>query len=144
MPELEAELGFSYASDSRGSCPFIPVSGGTAGRVPQLPTTLPTLDELIGRPDLEGQDPIDHLLELTGQSEGDHVYTLHAELEGGAYAEPFERLLRMWRARGVQLTDLASYAATLDFSKLPRYAMEEGSVAGRSGTLAAQARTASP
>jgi peptidoglycan/xylan/chitin deacetylase (PgdA/CDA1 family) len=143
VPELEAELGFSYASDARGTCPFIPVIEGKVARVPQLPTTLPTLDELIGRPDLEAQDPIDHLLELTRQSAGDHVYTLHAELEGGAYAEAFERLLRTWRSRGVQLTDLAAYAATLDFTKLPRYAMEEGSVAGRSGTLAAQARTAS-
>jgi undecaprenyl phosphate-alpha-L-ara4FN deformylase len=143
VPELEAELGFTYASDARGTCPFVPVSEGKVARVPQLPTTLPTLDELIGRRDLEGQDPIDHLLELTQRSDRDHVYTLHAELEGGAYAEAFERLLRGWQSRGVELTDLASYAATLDFKSLPRYAMEEGSVAGRSGTLAAQARTAS-
>ena len=142
LPELEAELGFAYASDARGTCPFTPVSEGRVARVPQLPTTLPTLDELIGRPDLQGQDPIDHLLELTGGADRDHVYTLHAELEGGAYAEAFERLLRTWRSRGMLLTDLASYAATLDFKTLPRYAMEAGSVAGRSGTLAAQARTA--
>lgn len=33
--------------------------------VPQLPTTLPTLDELIGREDLQHVDPVDHLLALT-------------------------------------------------------------------------------
>src|SRR2546426_4958397 len=33
--------------------------------VPQLPTTLPTLDELIGRTDLRGVDPVDHLLAVT-------------------------------------------------------------------------------
>jgi peptidoglycan/xylan/chitin deacetylase (PgdA/CDA1 family) len=142
VPELERQLGFEYASDARGASPFVPVLEGKAIGVPQLPTTLPTLDELIGRPDLGGQDPIDHLLELTRESDRDHVYTLHAELEGGAYAEPFERLLRTWHSRGVRLTDLASYAATLDLKGLPRHAIEEGSVEGRSGTLASQARTA--
>jgi len=144
VPELQRQLGFEYASDSRGVTPFLPVVDGTPIEVPQLPTTLPTLDELIGRPDLGGQDPIDHLLQLTRDSDRDHVYTLHAELEGGAYAEAFERLLRTWRSRGVQLVDLASYAASLDFSGLPRHALEEGTVAGRSGMLATQARTASP
>jgi undecaprenyl phosphate-alpha-L-ara4FN deformylase len=143
LPELQRQLGFEYASDSRGLSPFMPVVDGKVVEVPQLPTTLPTLDELIGRPDLHGQDPIDHLLQLTGPSGRDHVYTLHAELEGGAYAAGFERLLRTWRSRGAQLVDLASYAATLDFKSLPRYAMEDGAVEGRSGTLASQARTAS-
>ncbi len=45
---LEEQLGFSYASDTRGEAPFMPMISGRRGRVPQLPTTLPTLDELIG------------------------------------------------------------------------------------------------
>ncbi len=142
VPGLERQLGFEYASDARGAFPFVPVVDGQPVDVPQLPTTLPTLDELIGRPDLAGQDPVDHLLELTSRApDRDQVYTLHAELEGGLYLEAFERLLRTWNARGVQLTDLASYAATLDFSKLPHCEIEAGSVAGRAGTLASQARS---
>ena len=140
VPALEQELGFRYASDTRGVCPFVPVIKGAEVGVPQLPTTLPTLDELIGRPDLEGVDPVDHLLELTAKDAGrDQVFTLHAELEGGAYLGSFERLLRTWRARGVQLTDLATYAGTLDVKKLPRCTIVEGSVPGRSGVLALQA-----
>jgi hypothetical protein len=108
--------------------------------VPQLPTTLPTLDELIGRTDLGGLDPVDHLLASTAQEpDKDQVFTLHAELEGGAYLESFERLLRTWRARGVHLTDLATYAGTLDVKKLPRCKIVEGCVPGRSGVLASQA-----
>ncbi len=145
VPELERQLGFEYASDARGAFPFVPLVAGVSVDVPQLPTTLPTLDELIGRADLTGQDPIDHLLDLTSRApDRDHVYTLHAELEGGAYLEGFERLLRRWSAQGVELTDLASYAARLDFTKLPRCEMEEGSVAGRAGTVAFQARTGLP
>jgi undecaprenyl phosphate-alpha-L-ara4FN deformylase len=139
VPGLEQQLGFQYASDGRGTGPFVPVAGGVVVNVPQMPTTLPTLDELIGRTDLHGVDPIDHLLSLTeGQAARDHVYTLHAELEGNTYLDAFERLLRGWRARGVDLIDMAAYAATLRLADLPRCEMVEGTVAGRSGMLACQ------
>jgi peptidoglycan/xylan/chitin deacetylase (PgdA/CDA1 family) len=139
VPQLELELGFQYASDGRGTGPFVPVANGVAVNVPQMPTTLPTLDELIGRPDLEGVDPIDHLFSLTDGHPGrDHVYTLHAELEGNTYLEAFERLIRGWRDRGADLIDLAAYVATLSIAGLPRCEMVEGAVAGRSGTLACQ------
>jgi undecaprenyl phosphate-alpha-L-ara4FN deformylase len=141
VPTLEWELGFRYASDTRGVGPFVPVVDGSEVAVPQLPTTLPTLDELIGRPDLDGVDPVDHLLALTeADAERDHVFTLHAELEGGAFLESFERLLRTWRARGVKLIDLATYAGTLDVIKLPRCKIVAGTVPGRSGVLASQAQ----
>ena len=134
VPALEKGLGFRYASDTRGSAPFLPPGG-----IPQLPTTLPTLDELIGRPDLKGEEPVDHLLRLTAAvAARDQVFTLHAELEGGAYLGAFERLLRAWQQRGVELTDLASYAARLHLKSLPPGTILEGSVAGRSGTLAVQ------
>ena len=141
VPDLEEELGFRYASDTRGTGPFLPLIGARAAAVPQLPTTLPTLDELIGRGDLAGVDPVEHLLALTAAAPGsDHVFTLHAELEGGAYREAFERLLRTWKERGVHLTDLATYAARLDPAALPRCSILEGPVPGRSGTLALQSQ----
>ena len=137
VPGLERELGFRFASDARGASPFVPVVGGMEVAVPQLPTTLPTLDELIGREDLAGADPVEHLLAAT-EPGADQVFTLHAELEGGAYLEGFERLLRAWRSRGFTLSDLGSYARTLDVSRLPRCEIVSGTVAGRSGTLAVQ------
>jgi peptidoglycan/xylan/chitin deacetylase (PgdA/CDA1 family) len=140
VPALEREFGFRYASDTRGSAPFRPrEADGTVG-VPQLPTTLPTLDELIGRPDLQGEDPVDHLLRVVAAAPGrDQVFTLHAELEGGAYLAAFERLLREWQRRGNELTDLASYAGRLHLESLPAGRILEGEVAGRSGQLAVQA-----
>ena len=141
VPGLERELGFRYASDARGVGPFIPVVAGREVAVPQLPTTLPTLDELIGREDLGAVDPVEHLLALTREG-GDQVFTLHAELEGGAYLDGFERLLRAWRSRGFELTDLGTYARTLDVTRLPRCQIVSGTVEGRSGTLAVQGRIA--
>jgi undecaprenyl phosphate-alpha-L-ara4FN deformylase len=137
VPGLERELGFRYASDTRGTCPFVPMVGGREVAVPQLPTTLPTLDELIGREDLGGMDPVNHLLALTRDGR-DQVFTLHAELEGGAYLEGFQRLLAAWRARGFDLADLGTYARGLDHSRLPRCEIVSGMVAGRSGSLAVQ------
>ncbi|HEY3786827.1 MAG TPA: polysaccharide deacetylase family protein [Steroidobacteraceae bacterium] len=139
VPELERQLGFRYASDARGVGPFMPVVNGVPAGIPQFPTTLPTLDELVGRTDLVESDPIAHLFALTGDLvECDHVYTLHAELEGGLYLGAFERLLRGWRKRALQLTDLASYAASVDPARLPRCELISGSVSGRAGRLAYQ------
>jgi undecaprenyl phosphate-alpha-L-ara4FN deformylase len=141
VPALEQALGFRYASDTRGAGPFLPALDHAAGTVPQLPTTLPTLDELIGRPDLHGTDPVDHLLALTAAGAGgDHVFTLHAELEGGRYLASLERLLREWQQRGTHLTDLAGYVATLDVHGLPHCSIVAGTVEGRSGTLALQSQ----
>jgi undecaprenyl phosphate-alpha-L-ara4FN deformylase len=141
LPALQQELGFRYASDTRGRGPFLPLLDHVAGAVPQLPTTLPTLDELIGRADLQGADPVDHLLSLTAAGASrEHVFTLHAELEGGKYLDSFERLLRAWQERGVQLTDLANYVATLDVRGLPHCGIVAGTVEGRSGTLALQSQ----
>jgi undecaprenyl phosphate-alpha-L-ara4FN deformylase len=138
VPALQQQLGFRYASDTRGTCPFLPLLDPGVGAVPQLPTTLPTLDELIGRTDLLAADPVDHLLAATAEPGGrDEVFTLHAELEGGAYLGAFERLLRAWRQRDRRLTDLASYAAQLT-GNLPHCRIVSGMVAGRSGTLAVQ------
>jgi len=141
VPALQQELGFRYASDTRGTGPFLPVLDHGTAAVPQLPTTLPTLDELIGRPELQGADPVDHLLAVTGRAPSrEHVFTLHAELEGGRYLGSFERLLRAWQERSVQLTDLATYVSTLDVPSLPHCSIVAGSVEGRSGTLALQSQ----
>lgn len=134
---LQAEqLGYAICSDTRGGAPFRPSVAGRALRSLQLPTTLPTLDELMGAPDLVGNDPVAHLLELTKVPGGDHVYTLHAELEGRRLAPWFERLLGGWRDQGYELVSLGGLAACLDLDALPVRPVQTGAVAGRSGTLA--------
>lgn len=130
-------FGFEYASDTRGGSPFFPKVGGIIVDCLQLPTTLPTLDELIGRPDLGSEHPVDHLLALTANgARRDHVYTLHAELEGQRLAPWFERLLGGWRNQGYELTSLAALAAGIDRRSVPIREVHYGSIPGRSGPLA--------
>lgn len=136
---LEAELGFAFASDTRGSCPYLPVDGGgTVLGPPQLPTTLPTLDELIGLDGCTPGNAHERLLGLTGETGPDQVFTLHAELEGMKLLPVFERLLRGWRAQHHTLISLGRMFAELDCTALPRCRAMAGAVPGRSGSLAVQ------
>ena len=121
---------FDYASDTRGTHPFQPVWNGADLGCPQVPTTLPTLDELIGLT----PDPVARLLSLTGK--GDHVFTAHAELEGGKLAAEFERLLAGWKKQGYELVPTRD----IPRDRLPRHEVVFGDVPGRSGTLALQGK----
>ena len=137
---LEDGLALDYASDTRGERPFLPVRGAIHATCPQLPTTLPTLDELVGVDGLDVAGAIDRILDLTATAPaaGMHVYTLHAELEGQRYLEPFLRLIDTWRSRGARLTTLATLRRQLDPKQLPRHRVVDGELPGRSGRLALQ------
>jgi undecaprenyl phosphate-alpha-L-ara4FN deformylase len=137
---LEDELGLDYASDTRGTSPFVPVMGGYRARCPQLPTTLPTLDELVGLDGLDLRGAVDRVLDLSARApaSGAHVYTLHAELEGQRFLDEFMRLIDTWRARGERLVTLAELRRRLDAGRLPAHDVVFGEVPGRSGVLALQ------
>jgi peptidoglycan/xylan/chitin deacetylase (PgdA/CDA1 family) len=65
---LTQRLGYRWASDCRGTHPFVPVWNGEIVACPQLPTTLPTLDELIGMDDITADNVHLHLLQLTAKT----------------------------------------------------------------------------
>jgi len=136
---LTQRLAFSYASDTRGRHPFMPVTNGELILCPQLPTTLPTLDELIGMDGISPDNVHEHLLRLTrDHPPHGHVYTLHAELEGMKLLPVFERLLDGWKEQGYALTSTQNMFDGLDISRLPRHEVIRGEIAGRSGTLMLQ------
>jgi len=136
---LTQRLGFEYCSDGRGTSPHLPVWHGELIRCPQLPTTLPTLDELIGREAITEENVAAHMLELTKERRATgQVFTLHAELEGMNLAPAFERLVVGWKAQGWTLVSTRTLLATLQPLALPRCEVGPGRVEGRSGTLLAQ------
>lgn len=135
---LTQRLGYRWASDCRGKHPFIPVWNAEIMLCPQLPTTLPTLDELIGVGDLTVDNVHQHLLHLTATQPQNHVFTLHAELEGMKFGDTLERLLTGWREQGYELVSLGRMRDALDLTRLPRHEMIRGEVPGRSGTLMLQ------
>ncbi len=136
---MTQRLGFDYASDGRGTHPFMPVWNAEIVHCPQLPTTLPTLDELIGLDGITEDNVHAHLLELTRNPPATgHVFTLHAEMEGMKLAPAFDRLLAGWKAQGYDLVSLRSMRDALDIARLPRHELAMGEIAGRSGTLLVQ------
>lgn len=137
----ERELGFGMASDTRGTHPFVPVSAnGAALGPPQFPTTLPTLDELIGINGVTVENVHLQLLALTEHTERDQVFTLHAELEGMKLRPTLVRLLVGWRTQGHELVSLASLQKGHPSSSLPGHRIAFGAIPGRSGLVAVQGR----
>jgi undecaprenyl phosphate-alpha-L-ara4FN deformylase len=130
-------FGFDYCSDTRGAHPFMPVCNAEIVACPQLPTTLPTLDELIGLDGVSESTVADALLERTRDPQ-DHVFTLHAELEGMKLAPAFERLLEGWKEQGYRLVALRDLHAGLEPAALPLHAVGNGEIPGRSGVLSLQ------
>lgn len=121
---LTQRLDFDYASDTRGTQPFIPIIDGEIIATPQLPTTLPTLDEIIdNKAGITTDNVVEHMLRLTEMpppSVTGHVYTLRPEIEGNHYAAIFEQLLAGWKAQGYALVSLREYHAGISLKTLPR------------------------
>ena len=131
---MTQRLGFSYASDSRGTHPFIPVIDGEIVACPQIPTTLPTLDETLAlEPDLTPAQAVERILQRATDIEGDHVFTLRSEIEGMKLQSAFAQLLEGWKAQGVRLVALCDLRAGLDLGKLPRHSVHLAEIPGRSG-----------
>lgn len=143
--ELESAARLRWASDARGTSPFRPRVRGRVLACPQLPTTLPTMDELIGRENVTAANVGARLIEEIERSPAPlHVFTLHAELEGGPLLDQFEQALDGWRAAGAECCSVGAAAARLRVADLPVAPVAQGTVAGRAGRLAIQGPTAPP
>ena len=136
---LTQRLGFGFASDTRGSHPFVPVWNAEVVLCPQLPTTLPTLDELLLQEDCNLDNVHERLLALTAEppSTG-HVFTLRAELEGQKLLPVLGRLLQGWQAQGYALVSLGGLFESIDASRLPRHELLRGELPGCRGSLMLQ------
>ncbi|HYW77817.1 MAG TPA: hypothetical protein VFA48_14555, partial [Gammaproteobacteria bacterium] len=135
--ELEADSGLRWASDTRGSEPFRPLLGERVLDCPQVPSTLPTMDEMIGLDGVTTDNVGARLVELVAGNPKDlHVFTLHAELEGGPLLGQFEQAMKGWRAQGAELCSVGEAVADLDIQALPVATVERGTIPGRAGLLA--------
>ena len=137
--QVLAAENFLYASDTRGVTPYFPRFGETVSKVLEIPTTLPTLDEVLG---LNGCGPRDFaglvLSRLT--PERPQVLTIHAELEGGPFLDDFARLLARGRQQGVEFFRLEDWARELLQApvKLPVAPVSSRRLPGRAGAVSCQ------
>ncbi len=132
--------GVSYLSAGRGATPYFPQAGGRRFEVLEIPTTLPSADELLG--DGVGPDDLPGLWSELFIEDGLNVLTVHAEMEGRTLAEPFRRLLADLEGRGARFVRLGDVAARILARPegVPVCVLEWGRVTGRSAPVAVQGR----
>lgn len=137
------ECGLLYGSDTRGQSPFFPHANGKSFNTLQVPTTLPTLDELLGRPEYPEVKLPDHYSSLL-QLRAPNVWTLHAEIEGQSKSRLFNRILDKLIEAGVQFKEMRAVACDAFSVRegLAAHAIEEDAMDGRSGMVARQGRVA--
>lgn len=133
------DAGFVYASDTRGTTPFFPKIKTKVFKTLQIPTTLPTLDELLGRPEYPLEFLHDHYINLIEKNEF-NVLTIHAELEGMLYLEWFEKFLLKILQNNITITPLKNIASKCLENKrnIPICDLVQDEIDGRSGKVACQ------
>jgi undecaprenyl phosphate-alpha-L-ara4FN deformylase len=134
--EIQDAMNLDFCSDSRGVAPFFPVMAGRRFRTIQIPTTWPTMDELLGEGGITVENINNHYLTLLKPDL--NVHTIHAELEGGSALSPlFTDLLTRLTALGVRFITLAEAAE--EFGRnAPEKTLTMGEIPGRAGKVAIQ------
>jgi len=134
--QAEMKTGLRYGSDCRGSHIFRPIVDGKPSDIPQIPVTLPTYDEVIGRDGLSDRNYNEYLLSLLTEDRF-NVLTIHAEVEGMSKSRLFKEFLDRARDRDITFLPLGSLLSD-DLSSIPTGMMEKGTIPGREGWVAVQ------
>lgn len=134
--EIQDSMLLSFCSDCRGRFPFYPVVEGRRFGTLQVPTTLPTLDELLGGGIVTEREAVARLLSLVGP--GLNVHTVQAEIEGGRYAPLFATLLDQLTGIGSCFVTLGEAAEEVKRRKAPHCRLTMDEIPGRPGQVAVQ------
>jgi len=133
--EIQDAMNLDFCSDSRGRAPFYPVMEGRRFRTLQIPSTWPTMDELLGENGITADTINDYYMGILRP--GLNVHTIHAELEGMALAPRFIDLLERLAAAGCRFITLAEAAEEYG-RNAPDSPLAMGELPGRAGDVAIQ------
>jgi undecaprenyl phosphate-alpha-L-ara4FN deformylase len=123
---------FKYNSDCRGDSLFRPVVDGQTC-APQVPVTLPTYDEVIGRNGINDANYNEYILSLL-RPDRLNVLTIHAEVEGIARTTLFEEFLTQAKTQNIKLLPL-NQLLPADHASIPLGKIEQKAIAGREGRV---------
>ena len=135
----KARFPFRYNSDCRGTGIFLPQVGGRVCGQPQVPVTLPTYDEAVGR---EGVSDLNYNDWLLAKINPDrlNVLTIHAEVEGVARQDMFVDFLAKLRRRGASFVPLGALLPAGGVRDVGT--VVKARIAGREGWVAVQGEAA--
>ena len=132
------EMGLNYRSDTRGREPFRCLVDGRVLATPEIPSTTPTLDEVLGRADLSGTPALLRFYLDQFKPDQLNVHTIHAETEGMGQLENFTALVRALKERGARFVRMDTVASGLNPVELPVCPVVRTEMPGRAGWVAAQ------
>ena len=129
------KLKLLYHSDTRGTHPYCVSPFKTL----EIPTTLPTWDEVLGSDGIDAQSLVDETWNLL-KVDRLNVWTIHAELEGMSYFPPFDEFVERAVREGMKWVFLPDVARKLleNPHEIPYDAVEQGVLPGRAGTVTCQ------
>ena len=131
-------MNVDYRSDTRGRAPYRCVVEGRTLSTIEIPTTMPTLDEVMGRGDLRDRAAILEFYLAQFKSDRLNVHTVHAETEGMGEIESFTALVRALKERGAVFVQLREIASRLKAAELPACEVIRTTLPGRAGWISAQ------
>ncbi|MDD5699434.1 MAG: polysaccharide deacetylase family protein [Victivallaceae bacterium] len=126
---------FIYNSDCRGEFIFRPVVDGRALAQLQVPVTMPTYDEILGRNGITDANYNDFMLAQLKPGKL-NVLTVHAEAEGGKCLGMFEQYIIRALEAGWRLIPLGELAAAA--GEVPEGRIVQEAFPGREGWLGVQ------
>ena len=137
--KLEEKQGFLFASDTRGKYPFYPVLQNVRSGCPQIPVTLPTIDEML----LEDGVTVENVHEyLYAESRrvlpAGHVFMFRTDPESLEYLPIVEKLLVMWKGQEGMIRPLGELFKELELETLPTHQVGWEEVPGTGRYLATQ------
>ncbi len=147
-------LNLLYHSDTRGTSPYFASPGlsapSPAGRGPvlsrgeafktlEIPTTLPTWDEMLAWDGVTRHTLVDETWKLLKKN-ALNVWTIHAEFEGSVYFPQFHEFVERAHRENVEWVFLPKVARdTLDHpERVPSATIKQGTLPGRAGTVSCQ------
>jgi undecaprenyl phosphate-alpha-L-ara4FN deformylase len=137
MLALDA-MGLEYRSDTRGIAPYRCFVEGRVLATPEIPTTLPTLDEVMGRRELSDDNAVRDFYLGLSKPDALNVHTIHAETEGMSQLENFTALIRALKERGASFVQLREVAWRLNRAELPACEVIRTTLPGRAGWISSQ------
>ncbi len=138
--ELEDERELLYGNDCRGTWPFFPSIGDRTFRTLQVPTTLPTWDEVLGSPGLDDSSLLAFYRSSVREGIA-QVHRIHAEIEGISHLPLFVSLVEGWKKDGVRFVrlDTAARRALSRKNQVRTRKLIEREIPGRSGLVSCEA-----
>ena len=123
-----------YRSDARGNVFGYPKFNDKVYNKLQIPTSLPTYDEVIGKNGVTNLNYNDYMLSMVEPGRF-NTLTIHAEVEGIAWFDLFVEFIQKCKSRNIKIISMGDmYNRVKDTKRIIK--MSVGTLPGREGRLA--------